>query len=62
MGEFFDDSESTEKWRRHPIDIAEDEVHRAIYNHATNDWYRGTGSNDDEDDDDDDDESDEAHE
>lgn len=49
MGEFFDDSESTEKWRRHPIDIAEDGVHRAIYDHATNEWYRGAGNDDDSD-------------
>lgn len=26
--------------KRHPADLAEDELHKAIYNHATEDWYK----------------------
>lgn len=51
MAEFFKDSDDDEIEsinRRHlRLDAAEDEVYRANYKHATNEWYRYT-DNDDE--------------
>lgn len=40
MGDELNKNTISNEQKRHPIDVAEEEVHRAIYEHATSDWYR----------------------